>query len=192
MSFPFLCRIRAGGIAVVKRKSEGAVASDQSGVHEKAKPRNRACREWRSCASKPACADFSVNNIQSPLDDQSRAIQLQIILSEAFHFLGRWAVARLARGFGVKRRQLVASQLHRDPANAHNPFPPPWEVRGLFSSSPLISGRGGGSVFPHRFNPRRDPRNEGPLSLLSLFSFSQLSTLSPFSPSLVTPLPSPL
>lgn len=134
-----------------------------------------------------------MNNIQSPLDDQSRAIQLQIILSEAFHFLGRWAVARLARGFGVKRRQLVASQLHRDPANAvTQPVPSALRSSGSFQFQSAYFRPWGGSVFPHRFNPRRDPRNEGPLSLLSLFSFSQLSTLSSFSPSLVTPLPSPL
>lgn len=135
-----------------------------------------------------------MNNIQSPLDDQSQAIQLQIILSGAFHFLGRWAVALLAKGFGVKMRQLVASQLHRDPANAvTQPIPSTLRSSESFSVPVRLSPAVAGFRLPAPLQPlSRSQKRRASLSAFSIFFPPALSTSSPFSPSLVTPLPSSL
>lgn len=121
-----------------------------------------------------------MNNIHSPPGDlKIGPITSNTITDYSFRvfslFLGRWAVARLARGFAVRNEAAPGtgiSPFHRDPADAvTGPVPLPGEIRGSLQIQSARFRPWRRSLLPHCFNSGRDSRNNRPSSPLSLFSF---------------------
>lgn len=134
-----------------------------------------------------------MNNIHSPPGDlKIGPITSNTITDYSFRvfslFLGRWAVARLARGFAVRNEAAPGTRIspfHRDPADAvTGPVHLPGEIRGLFRSSRLVSDRGGVPSSHIVSTPVAIPEIIGlPLHFLYFLSFPLApSTSSPFRP----------